>query len=347
MGTGYRAAFLGETLVNSNIRAMVMAAGAGTRLRPLTLTVPKPMVPVANRPVLEYTLINLRRHGIREVVLNLHSYPQLIRDYFKDGSSWGLHIDYSYEPKLLGTAGGVKKVEKFLRGGTFLVMSGDGLTDVNLTDLLSFHKKRGSKATMGLKPVEAQFDYGVTLTDRKGKITRFYEKPKWSDVFSNQVNTGIYVFEPEILDQIPKGKIYDFGHELWPKLLRARYPIYGFPVTHYWCDVGNLNEYRRGQHDILDGQVRFSLPGRQIRPGIWVDEGAVIDKNVTLESPCLVGKNCRIGQGTVIGAYTVIGHRARIGKKVHLRNCILWDDVIVADHVSLDNSVIGQQNADS
>lgn len=329
--------------MSSSIRAMVMAAGAGTRLRPLTLELPKPMVPVANRPVLEYTLENLRRHGIREVVLNLHNHPQLIRDYFKDGSSWGMRISYSFEPKLLGTAGGVKKVENFLKGGTFLVMSGDGLTDVNLTDLLSFHKKRKSKATMGLKPIEARFDYGVTLTDRRGKITRFYEKPKWSDVFSNEVNTGIYVFEPEILDLIPAGKTYDFGHELWPKLLRKRYPIYGFPVTDYWCDVGNLNEYRRGQHDILDGQVRFHLPGRQIRPGIRVDEGTLIGKDVKLESPCLIGQNCRIGQGTLIGANTVIGNRARIGKQVQLRNCILWDDVSVADHVSLDNCVIGRQ----
>jgi mannose-1-phosphate guanylyltransferase/phosphomannomutase len=329
--------------MNNNIRAMVMAAGAGTRLRPLTFTVPKPMVPVANRPVLEYTLENLRRHGIVDVVLNLHSYPQLIRDHFKDGSSWGMNISYSYEPALLGTAGGVKKMESFLNKGTFLVMSGDGLTDVNLTELLHFHKQRGSKATMGLKPVEARFDYGVTLTDRRGKITRFFEKPKWSDVFSNQVNTGIYVFEPEIFTQIPKGKMYDFGHELWPKLLQKRWPIFGFPVKDYWCDVGNLAEYRRGQQDLLDGHVRFHLPGRVLRPGVRIDDGTLLSKGVKLESPVLIGRDGRIGAGTFIGGHTVIGHRARIGKKVILRNCILWDDVKVADHVTLDNCIIGSK----
>src|SRR5579872_3025876 len=146
-----------------NVRAMVMAAGAGTRLRPLTLTVPKPMVPVANRPVLEYTLENLRRHGITDVVLNLHSHPEAIRKHFKDGAAWGVRLAYSYEPKLLGTAGGVKKVASFLKGGTFLVMSGDGLTDANLTDLLAFHRDRHSAATMGLKPVDVRFEYGVTM----------------------------------------------------------------------------------------------------------------------------------------------------------------------------------------
>jgi len=323
------------------VRAMVMAAGAGTRLRPLTNVVPKPMVPVANRPVLEYTLENLRRHGITDVVLNLYSYPEMIRNHFKDGSAWGLRIEYSHEPELLGTAGGVKKVENFLKHGTFLVMSGDGLTTVDLTRLLSYHARKKALGTIGLKPVDTRFDYGVTLTRADGRITRFIEKPKWSDVFSNQVNTGIYVFEPQALGFIPKGKVYDFGHELWPLLLKKKKPIFGYPMKEYWCDVGNLGEYRRAQHDALDGLVGISLPGRQIRPGVWVDESTHLESNVKFNPPCLIGRGGHIERGTTIGAYTVIGHRARIGAGSVLQNSILWDDVRVGPRVKLENCIFG------
>ena len=174
------------------MKAMVMAAGAGTRLRPLTLAVPKPMVPVANRPVLEYTLLNLKRHGITDIMLNLHAFPQMIRDYFQDGSRWGVNLHYSYEPKLLGTAGGVKKVESFLKGEPFLVMSGDGLTDTDLTAFMAFHRKKKSYASLVLKPIDSHFDYGVTFMNAAGRVQRFVEKPAWGDVFSNQVNAGIY-----------------------------------------------------------------------------------------------------------------------------------------------------------
>jgi mannose-1-phosphate guanylyltransferase/phosphomannomutase len=320
-----------------------MAAGAGTRLRPLTAAVPKPMVPVANRPVLEYTLENLRRHGVTDVILNLHAHPQLIRDHFRDGSSWGMTLAYSVEPKLMGTAGGVKKAEAFLRGGTFLVMSGDGLTDANLTDLLAFHFRQRSVATMGLKAIDTRFDYGVTLTAPDGRIERFVEKPKWGDLFSNQVNTGIYVFEPAVFDHIPPHEVYDFGNQLWPALLRSRWPIFGYALGDYWCDVGNLNEYRRAQRDMLDGKIRIPFPGQPIRPGIWVDQGTVIERGATLEAPCLIGRDCRIARDAVIGAYTVVGARAQIGAGSRLRNSILWDDVRVDRRVTLDNCIIGHK----
>lgn len=318
-----------------------MAAGAGTRLHPLTLSLPKPMVPIANRPVLEYTLENLRRHGVTEVMLNLHSHPRKIRSYFKDGKRWGVRIRYSQEPELLGTAGGVKKAAAFLKGGTFLVMSGDGLTDIDLTALADFHKKNRAQATIALKSVDSRLEYGVTLTDRKGRVTRFIEKPRWSDVFSSQVNTGIYVMEPSMLSKIPAKKVCDFGSELWPRLLKEGGRMYGYPVGHYWCDVGNFSEYRRAQKDILDGKIGLFFPGRMIRPRIWVDESAAIGRGVTLEAPCLIGKNSRIGQGTRIGAYTVIGTHARIGRNTVLNNCTLWNNVTVDNRVHLANCIIG------
>ena len=264
---------------------MVMAAGAGTRLRPLTLALPKPMVPIANRPVLEYAIENLKRHGIRDIVLNLHNHPDLIRRHFKDGSRWGVNIQYSYEPQLLGTAGGVRKAGAFLGQGTFLVMSGDGLTDIDLSQLLAFHAAKKSAATIGVKKIDMKFDYGVTLTAPSGRVKRFIEKPEWGDVFSNQVNTGIYVFEPRILRQIPPGRVSDFGNEIWPKLLSKGEPIFGYLTERYWCDVGNLSEYRRAQRDFLEGKVGFLPPGREIRKGIWVEQGARMAPGVRLEAP--------------------------------------------------------------
>jgi mannose-1-phosphate guanylyltransferase/phosphomannomutase len=320
---------------------MVMAAGAGTRLRPLTFSVPKPMVPIANRPVLEYTIDNLKRHGITELVLNLHSHPELIRNHFKNGEHWGVNIQYSHEPELLGTAGGVRKVASFLQGDTFFVMSGDGLTDIDLTQMLDFHKSQKASATIGLKAIDTRFDYGVTLTNPNGRITRFIEKPLWSDVFSNHVNTGIYVIEPKVLRQIPSGKPYDFGSELWPKMLKERARLFGHLTDRYWCDVGNIGEYRRAQRDVLDGKVRLRFSGRLIKPHVWVDEGTVIDRSVKIDPPCLIGRNCRIEKGAHIGAYTVIGHHARIGPRTRLMNCILWNHVRVDQRVSLENCIIG------
>jgi len=326
-----------------SIRAMVMAAGAGTRLRPLTDRVPKPMVPIANRPVIEYTIQNLKKHGVTEIILNLHNHPEQIRNYFKDGSKWGVHITYSYEQKLLGTAGGVRKAAHFLNKGTFLVMSGDGLSDINLTDLVAFHRDRKSIATMAVKNVDSKFDYGVTLTNAQGRIRQFVEKPHWGDIFSDQVNTGIYVFEPEVLKRIKPGRVTDFGHEVWPGLLSAKKRIFGYPTKAYWCDVGNLNEYRRAQKDMLDNKIKFSLPGNQIRKGIWIGKGVRIASHVKLEAPCVIGENSVISKGSLIGAYTMIGHRAQIGEGSILKNCVLWDDVKTERHVRLENCIIGHQ----
>ena len=245
------------------VKAIVLAAGAGTRLRPLTYETPKPMVPVVNRPVIHHVLDNLLRHGIKEVAVNLFAHADQVRGYCGDGSRWSLKIRYSPEPKLMGTAGAVKKVEGFLKDGPFFVMSGDGLSDIDLTAMLAFHRKRRSLATMAVKAVDSRFDYGVTLLGASGRIRGFKEKPSWSDVFSNMVNTGIYLFEPEVLRHIPRNKVYDFGHELWPKLLKLRKPIYAYECKGYWTDVGNLSEYRRCQIDALDRNIRINIPGTE------------------------------------------------------------------------------------
>jgi NDP-sugar pyrophosphorylase family protein len=323
------------------IRAMVLAAGAGTRLRPLTYETPKPMVPVVNRPVIHHVLDNLLKHGVKDVMVNLYAHADQVRGYCGDGSRWSLNVQYSQEPKLMGTAGAIKKVESFFKDGPFFVMSGDGLSDIDLTAMYHFHKKRGSLATMATKAVDARFDYGVTLTQGSGRIKGFMEKPSWSDVFSNKVNTGIYLFEPEVFKFIPKNKIYDFGHELWPKLLKLKKPIYAYETKGYWTDVGNLSEYRRCQIDTLEGQAKINIPGKEIRKGVWVDRPTQISPKAILRAPCVIGKGSIIEAGAQIGPYTVVGDRAKISEKANLKNCILFDNVTVGANVHLSNCILG------
>jgi NDP-sugar pyrophosphorylase family protein len=323
------------------MKAMVLAAGAGTRLRPLTYETPKPMVPVVNRPVLHHVLDNLLRHGIKDVVMNLHAHADQVRGYCGDGSRWSLNVSYSREPKLMGTAGAIKKCEPFLKDDSFIVMSGDGLSDVDITALYEFHKRKKSMATMVLKAVDSRFDYGVTMTDGAGRIKGFLEKPSWGDVFSNKVNTGIYLFEPEVFKYIPKGQLYDFGHQLWPKLLKMKKPIFAWEMKSYWCDVGNLAEYRKSQLDSLDGKVRINIPGREVRKGIWVEEGCDIHPKAVLRAPCLIGKGSRIDERAQVGPYTVVGDRAVISSQAVLKNCILFDNVTVGKNVHLSNCILG------
>jgi mannose-1-phosphate guanylyltransferase/phosphomannomutase len=323
------------------MKAMVLAAGAGTRLRPLTYETPKPMVPVVNRPVVHHVLDNLLRHGVKDVMVNLHAHADQVRGYCGDGSRWSLHVSYSHEKTLLGTAGAIKKVEAFFKDGTFCVMSGDGLSDIDLTAMLVFHRKRKSLATMAIKAIESRFEYGVTLTEPSGKIKGFLEKPSWGDVFSNKVNTGIYMFEPEVFKYIPKGQVYDFGHDLWPKLLKLKKPIYAYETDAYWTDVGNLTEYRRAQIDTLEGRIHIGIPGREVSRGVWVEEGAKISPKAALKAPCVIGKGSVIEDGAVVGPSTVVGDRATIGAGARLDTCILFENVTVGPGVRLNNCILG------
>ncbi len=317
-----------------------MSAGIGTRLRPLTYSIPKPMFPIANKPVLEHVLDLLRKHNITEVVINLHAHRGMIRDYFGNGSRLGMKINYSEEKKLMGTAGGVKKVEHFF-DDTFLVMSGDGLTNVNLTNVINFHRKRRAFGTMVLKRVDTRFEYGITLTKRGGRIKEFIEKPTWSSVFSNTVNVGIYVFEPEVFSYIPKAKFCDFARDVWPKLLQRNERIFGYETEGYWCDIGNLLEYRRAQNDALAGKIELDIPGERKGRNIWIGKGAQIAPSVKIRGSCVIGENCRLNKKVSIEGFNTIGNNSIIGEGVGLRNCILWNGVHVRKNVELANCIIG------
>jgi len=328
------------------MKAMMMAAGAGTRLRPLTYTTPKPMAPVANKPVMEHALENAARHGLRDVVVNLHHAPEPIERYFGDGHRWGIRLRYSKEKKLMGTAGGVKKLESFFGDGTFVVLSGDGLSEIDITAALDFHRKRKSFATMVLKRVHSKFEYGVTMTGPNGRIKKFIEKPSWSDVFTDTVNTGVYIFEPGIFTFIPAGVSYDFGSQVWPALLKAGKPIFGFLTDDYWCDVGNLSEYRRSQRDALSGDMRHvNIPGEEIRTGVWVGKDAKISSKARLVAPCVVGEGAVVQAGAQVGPGSVVGPHARVGEGSALVESVVWEKADIGRRARLIDCIVGKDVA--
>ena len=320
---------------------MLLAAGRGTRLQPLTYQIPKPMIPILNRPVLEHSILNLKKQGFLQFLCNLHSHAGQIRKYFGDGKKMGVNISYSVERELCGNAGGLKKAEDFFKGNTFAVVSGDGFTNIDLNKVLRFHKKKHSFATMVLKKADSVLPFGITELGKTGRIKKFVEKPSISDFVNSTVNTGIYVFEQEILNLIPRGKFYDFSMDLWPKLLKKNYPIYGFVTDAYWCDVGNLSAYRQTQMDALSGKIKIPIPCKMIKKSIWLDENVKIGRYVKLIPPCLIGKNCFISSRSRIGPFVTIGKNSIVGKNVLVKNSIIWDNAVIDNSVKINNCIIG------
>jgi len=322
-------------------KVMILAAGRGTRLRPLTYQIPKPMLPIVNRPVLEHSIANLKKQGFSQFLCNLHTHSGQIKKYFGNGKKLGIDLTYSIEKELLGNAGGLKKVENLFKGNTFAVVSGDGFTDIDLNKVIRFHKKNHSFATMVLKKADIVLPFGITELGKNGRIKKFVEKPNISDFVNSTVNTGIYIFEPEVLNLIPRGKFYDFGTDLWPKLLGKGYPIYGYITTAYWCDVGNLSAYRQTQTDVLSGKIKISIPGKMVKKSVWVGENVKIARGVKLTPPCLIGENCSIAEQSRIGPFATIGKNSIIGKNVSVKNSIIWDNAVIDKSVKINNCIIG------
>lgn len=322
------------------MKAVIMAGGSGTRLRPLTSNLPKPMVPVLNKPMSEHIVELLKKHGFNDIIFTLHYLPDAIREHFGDGSDYGLKISYSTEEgRPLGTAGCVKAIQDEL-DSTFIVISGDSLTDMDLSAAVKFHKEKKSKATIVLKRVENPLEYGVVITDAESRIQRFVEKPGASEIFSDTVNTGTYILEPEVLLYVVMGREQDFSNDLFPLLLLRNEPLYGYVADGYWCDIGNLQVYRQAHQDVLDGKVNIVNPLPQIQPGIWVGEGTQIDSTVKLVPPVVIGKNCRIGRDTEIDAYTVIGDNVVIQEKVSLKRPVIWSNGYVGNQAALRACVV-------
>src|SRR5206468_4103075 len=276
----------------ASMKAVVMAGGEGSRLRPLTIRRPKPMVPIAGKPVMEHILNLLKRHGITEVVVTVQYLASNIEDYFGNGSQFGMRITYSREDVPLGTAGSVKNAEDQLTE-PFLVISGDALTDYNLTDIITYHQEKKSLATLMLAHVYNPLEYGVIITNQDGHITQFLEKPSWGEVFSDTINTGIYVLDPKIFSYFEKNKQFDFSQELFPMMLKNGDPLYGYIAEKgYWCDVGNLPEYMRANADVLQGRVEAEISAKKIGGHIWCEEGVEIANDAQLIGPIYLAHDC-------------------------------------------------------
>jgi NDP-sugar pyrophosphorylase family protein len=324
------------------MKAIIMAAGYGTRLEPLTLAVPKPMVTIVNRPVMEHNLLLLKRYGFKNITANVHYFPEQIENFFGNGKKLGINLSYSYEKDLLGTAGGVRRMAKDISkiNKTFVVLSSDALTDINLSNIIKYHKKKKAVVTIALLKVEDTSQFGVVILDKSNRITAFQEKPKPGKALSNLVNTGIYVFEPEILDMIPKDKFFDFAKDLFPRLIEQNIPIYGYPMVEYWSDIGNLKSYLNANLDVLRKIVRVDIPYKKVGSSIWVGKDTTIDKTAKFEGTVIIGNGTEVRRGAylkdvVIGDMSVISHDTRIEKSV------LWKESFISRTSQIYESVIG------
>ncbi|MCZ7574024.1 MAG: mannose-1-phosphate guanyltransferase [Ardenticatenaceae bacterium] len=324
------------------MKAVVMAGGEGSRLRPLTIGRPKPMVPLVNKPVLGHILDLLKRHGINQIVITVQYLADVIQDYFSDGSGFGVEIEYSVEDVPLGTAGSVRRAARYL-DDTFLVVSGDALTDINLSRVIEFHRAKCAPATVTLTRVANPLEYGVVTTDDQGRINQFLEKPGWGQVVSDTVNTGIYVLEPAVLDNIEEGQVCDFSHDLFPLMIEEGAPPYGFVAEGYWTDVGNFEEYMRATADILRDRVWVEPLGEHIGGDIYCAGDRDIAPDAQLYGPIFLGSDVKIKGGVVIHGPAVIGDNAVVDSHANIERGVIWGNTYVGERVEVRGALIGRQ----
>src|ERR671916_2978281 len=328
------------------MKAVIMAGGQGTRLRPLTSNQPKPMIPIVGLPCMEHIVNLLNEHGFTDIVVTLQFMPEEIRDYFGDGSNWGVSMSYSVEDVPAGTAGSVKLAEELLKGERGLVISGDALTDCDLARVVSFHEENAAEATMVLKSVENPLDFGIVITEEDGRISRFLEKPAWGQVFSDTVNTGIYLLEPTAIAEIPDPEDgeYDFSKDLFPRLLDAGRPLYGYITEDYWEDIGTLEQFASAQRDVLDGRVEgIRPPGTRLRENIYVGRRALVDDD-ELEGPVVIGDNVRVDEGAKIGAYSVIADNVVVSAGASVVRSVVAEGTYIGEGAELVDTLVGRNS---
>lgn len=326
------------------MKAVVMAGGEGSRLRPITANRPKPLVPIANRPVMEHIVELLKRHGITEIVATLHYLSDEIQSYFGDGSEFGVSMQYSIEDTPLGTAGSVKKAQDLLGSDEpFLIISGDALTDCDLTAAIKFHEEKGSLATLILTHVPNPLDFGVVITGEEGQVLRFLEKPSWSEVFSDTVNTGIYILDPAVFETMEAGKNYDWSQNIFPQLLREEKPIFGYVMEGYWADIGTLQQYRECHEHLMNGTVNLPIPGREIRDRIFVGQGSVVDPTAELIPPVVIGRECKIKAGARVGPHTCLGDHVFVEEGATVARSVVWDSAYIGPATSIASAIVGSR----
>ena len=318
-------------------KAVIMAGGFGTRLRPLTMNIPKPMVPITNIPMMEHIVNLLKKHNIKDIVSVLYFQPDCIINTFEDGGNFGIKMQYVKAVADYGTAGSVKNAQEHLKE-RFIIISGDVLTDFDLTKAIDFHISKGAKATILLTRHPMPLQYGIVMTDAEGKITRFLEKPSWGQVFSDTINTGIYILEQDVLDLIPYRKEFDFSKDLYPLMLEKNIPLYGYIADGYWRDVGNLDEYQTGQNDAINGSLELEFKGVE-KGGAIIGNNVKIDSTAKFNGKVLIGNDSQIREHTVL-TDCIIGNNVKIGRGAKLTRVTLWDNVVVGDFARMTDDVV-------
>ena len=344
------------------MKAMILAAGKGTRVRPITYRIPKPMIPILQKPVMEFLVELLRQHGVDQIMVNVSHLAKEIEDYFRDGQKFGVDIAYSFEGRIedgeligeaLGSAGGMKRIQDFYPyfDDTFIVLCGDALIDLDLTAALKWHKEKGSMATVIMKsiPREQVSSYGVVVTDEAGRIQSFQEKPKVEEALSTDINTGIYIFEPEVLEYIPSGVEFDIGSQLFPKLVEIGAPFYGVAMDFEWVDIGKVPDYWRAIRDVLMGQVKnVSIPGREVFPGIYTGLNVAVNwDKVDVQGPVYIGGMTRIEDGAKIIGPSMIGPNCWICSGATVDSSVIFEYSRLGPGVRLvDKLVFGRYCVD-
>jgi mannose-1-phosphate guanylyltransferase/phosphomannomutase len=308
----------------------------------MTANQPKPMLPVANRPIMEHVLRLLKRHGFDETIVTVQFLAALVRNYFGDGEEFGMSLQYATEEMPLGTAGSVRNAEDALRDEPFLVISGDAVTDMDLTAMVKFHKEKGALVTVGLARMPNPLEFGIVIPQEDGRIQRFLEKPTWGQVFSDTVNTGLYVMEPEVLAEVPPGEMVDWSGDVFPKLLKRGAPLFGYVSDRYWEDVGTHESYLKVQADVLDRRVQTDIAGFEVSPGVWVAEGAEVDTDAVLTGPLCIGDYAKIEAGAHLREYTVIGSNVVVKEGAFLHRAVVHNNVYIGQGVTLRGCVIGK-----
>jgi mannose-1-phosphate guanylyltransferase len=324
------------------MRAIILAGGYGTRLYPLTWGRPKSLAPLANLPFIDRMLSWLSRHDLREAVIALNHFPEMIRDYVGDGDRWGLRIDYLLEAIPLGSGGAIKNAQKLLAGEeTFLVVNGDILTDLNLKQMLAFHRNNASQITISLTQVADPSHFGVVDQTSAGRLRRFVEKPSPDAAPSNFINAGAWLFQAEVLDQMPpQGEPFSLEREFWPQFLAKGGPMFGYFEDCYWLDIGTIERYLQANQDIMAGRIRPILGEKQVSPGIWLGAGAAVSGEATLTPPVVIGPGVKVGAKAAISR-SVIGSETIIEANASIADSVLWENIRVESGAKIVRSVIG------
>jgi mannose-1-phosphate guanylyltransferase/phosphomannomutase len=302
------------------------------------------MVPIVGRPVMEHILNLLKQHGIRDVIVTVQYMASAIEDYFGDGSQWGMRISYSREETPLGTAGSVKNAEELLTE-PFLVISGDALTDFNLGDIIKYHRERKALATLTLAHVANPLEYGVIITREDGRIEKFLEKPSWSEVFSDTINTGIYVLDPKIFTYFEPEKVFDFSQGLFPLMLAKGDPIFGYIADGYWCDIGNLTSYMQANADLLQGMVNVQIPGNDIGGGVYTEEGVDVASDAQIFGPVYLGHDSKIRGGVIIHGPSVVGPYTILDTRAQIDRSVVWNNSYIGERAELRGALVGASNS--